>query len=139
MILIISDYHGHEQEVIKLIERHKPDYVLCCGDGQSSDEFYQNHHILSVLGNCDTAKLPLIWSGTLENQDILMTHGHLYAVYFDLNKLYYLALEHHAKYVFYGHTHIQKLEEFEGITFLNPGAILDGNYALLDHGKITLI
>ena len=67
-----------------------------------------------------------------------MVHGHLHNVYFDIFKLYLLAVEQQADYVLYGHTHSQYLEEYEGITFINPGAFKEGNYALIVEGEIIL-
>ena len=40
MILIISDYHKREDKVLDLIAKYNPTHILCCGDGESEDEFY---------------------------------------------------------------------------------------------------
>lgn len=132
MILIISDYHHKEDEVIRLIEKYQPEYTLCCGDGESDEEFYQKHNIISVKGNCDYINLPTIKLVELYNNKILLTHGHLYDVHFDIFKLYLLAKEQNAKYVFFGHTHRPFYEEYEGVIIVNPGALKDGNYALFN-------
>ena len=138
MILVISDYHGHEQEVISLIKRFNPEKVLCLGDGQSSDDFYVKNAIISVKGNCDTAELPIIEFTEINGKKALLTHGHMYDVIFGINKLYYLAKENQCEYLLYGHTHIQNLEVYDGITFLNPGSLLDDRYALIDEENIIL-
>lgn len=138
MILVISDYHGREQKVLDLIDRYVPNYVLCCGDGQSKEEFYLDNNIISVGGNCDVANLDLVKIVEIEGYRILMTHGHMYQIYLNVDRLYYLAKENNCNLVLYGHTHIQKLEEYDGITFLNPGAILDDNFALISEGKFIL-
>lgn len=138
MILIISDYHKKEEKVLSLISKHKPDLVLCLGDGESKDEFYLDNNIISVKGNCDFANLPLVKVLDYNNKRFLMVHGHLHSVYFDVFKLYMLALEHNADYVLYGHTHIQVVEEYEGVTFVNPGALKDGNYILLNDEEFIL-
>ena len=67
-----------------------------------------------------------------------MTHGHLYNVIFGMDRLYYLAKENNCNLVLYGHTHIQKMEEHDGIIFLNPGSVLDNNYAIVLEDKIFL-
>ena len=138
MILIVSDYHKKEAEVLSLIKKYNPKYTLCCGDGESHDEFYLKNEIISVKGNCDYANLPLVKVIEIKGKKFLLTHGHLYDVYFDIFKLYLLAKEHNADYVLYGHTHMQLLEEYEGVTFINPGALKEGNYALIDENEIIL-
>lgn len=138
MILIISDYHKREDKVLELIRKYNPTHTICCGDGESDEEFYTKNNIISVKGNCDYINLPLLSVIEIEGKRILVTHGHLYNVHFDIFKLYMLAKENNANYVLYGHTHNQMVEEYEGITFINPGALKDGNYALLDNFNIIL-
>ena len=138
MILIISDYHKDEKAVLNLINKYHPDYILCCGDGESNLEFYEENNIIAVSGNCDFVNLPLVRNFELENQKIFMAHGHMHNVYFDIYKLYLAARECGAMFVFYGHTHMQAMETYDGITFVNPGALKDGNYAIMEDGKIIL-
>ena len=135
MILIISDYHRREDEVISLIEKYHPEYILCCGDGESDLDFYEKYNIISVRGNCDYNNLPLVKVVDLLGKKIILTHGHLYDVHFDIFKLYLLAKENNADFIFYGHTHRQYYEECDGVTIVNPGALKEGNYALYDYGK----
>ena len=138
MILIISDYHKRENKVLDLIQEYNPSHILCCGDGESELEFYTTNNIISVKGNCDYADLPLIKIVEIEGKRILMAHGHLHNVHFDIFKLYMLAKENNATHVLYGHTHQQIVEAYEDITFINPGALKDGNYALLDNYRVIL-
>lgn len=138
MILIFSDYHKNEKAVLDLIEKYKPQYILCCGDGESDDSFYLDNNIISVKGNCDYANLPAIKLLEIGDMKIVMTHGHYYNVYFDTFKLYLLAKEHQRNYVLYGHTHEQIIDEYEGITFINPGALKDGHYAIINGDEIIL-
>lgn len=138
MILIISDYHKNEEAVLNLKNTYKPQYTLCCGDGESDDSFYLENEIISVKGNCDYANLPLVKIVEIKEKKFLLVHGHLHDVYFDIFKLYLLAKENNAEYVLYGHTHQQYLEEYQGVTFINPGALKDGNYALINENEIIL-
>ena len=136
MILIISDYHKKEDKVLELIEKHNPTHILCLGDGESDLEFYEKNNIISVKGNCDYANLPLRKVIDINETRFVMVHGHNHNVYFDIFKLYMLGQSEEAKYVLYGHTHSQYLEEYEGITFINPGALKDGNYAFIEDGQV---
>ena len=138
MILVFSDYHRKEQKVLELIKEYNPTHILCLGDGESSDSFYQENNIISVKGNCDFANLELVKVVEIEGKRILLAHGHLHDVYFDIFKLYLLAKEQNANYVCFGHTHSQYLEEYEGVYFINPGALKSGNYALITPDEISL-
>lgn len=138
MILIISDYHKREDLVVDLIKKYNPTYTICCGDGESDLSFYEENNIISVKGNCDLANLPHVKILEIEGRKILVTHGHLYNVHFDIFKLYLLAKENDCECVLFGHTHIQMIEEYEGKTFINPGALKDGNYAIIDNWNIDL-
>ena len=106
MILIISDYHRREDYVLDLIEKYKPERILCLGDSESESDFLQRNNILSVKGNCDYIDLPTVLTVDIEGNKVLMTHGHLYGVRFDLTRLYYLGLENHVEYVFYDYIFI---------------------------------
>lgn len=136
MILVFSDYHRQEQKVLELIKEYNPTHILCLGDGESSDSFYQENNIISVKGNCDYANLPLVKVIDIEGVNYLMVHGHMHNVHFDTFKLYLLAEENNASIVLYGHTHTQMVEEYDGITFINPGALKEGNYILIDNNEI---
>lgn len=138
MILIISDYHKNEQALLDLIKKYNPKHILCCGDGESKDEFYQKHNIISVKGNCDFANLPLVKLVDIDDKKIVMVHGHNHNVYFDTFKLYLLAKEHNRNIVLYGHTHNQTKEEYDGVIFINPGALKEGNYVIIDNDEIIL-
>ena len=138
MILVISDYHKQEEKVLNLISTINPTHIICCGDGESEMEFYTKNNIISVKGNCDYIDLPLLTMIEIEGKRILVTHGHWYNVYFDTFKLYMLGKEKGADVVLYGHTHNQMVEEYDGITFINPGALKDDNYALLDNFNVIL-
>ena len=76
MILVISDYHRHENDVVNVIDRHAPHHVLCCGDGESNSEFYEENNIVSVAGNCDFANLPNVKIVELDNYRILLFRLH---------------------------------------------------------------
>ena len=132
MNLIISDYHRREDYVELLIKKYNPDRILCLGDSESEDYFLMSNGILSVKGNCDYNDLPLKIVIEINGKRVLMIHGHQHGVKFGLDRLYYLALQEHCDYVFYGHTHVPHKEIIDGITFFNPGALLYGEYALMD-------
>ena len=100
------------------------DYIFHLGDYQSdialfSREFGDKIH--SVKGNCDMGGGDEILD--IEGVKIMITHGNEYGVKNGLTRLNFKAKEVGASVVFYGHTHLAKIEEFDGITFINPGTL----------------
>ena len=139
MVLIISDYHHREDRVLDLIEKYHPDRIYNLGDSESEPDFLMRNNIISVKGNCDYIDLPNILKIEYNGINILMTHGHLHGVRYDLLRLKMLSKEMNCEYCFYGHTHSQRKEIIDGILFLNPGSLLNGHYALMDEkGNIEL-
>ena len=65
-------------------------------------------------------------------QRLLLTHGHSYRVKYQLDLLTYHALEVQAGAALFGHTHCAQVEYARGVLLLNPGALCNGSYALLE-------
>ena len=66
-------------------------------------------------------------------------HGHLYRANQEL--MAYAAKENGCDIVIYGHTHRQVDKEEYGIRFLNPGALKNGDYMIIEttsDGKIDV-
>ena len=51
-----------------------------------------------------------------------MTHGHRYGVHYGREQLAEAALQKGAKLALYGHTHIFRDEEIDGVRLINPGS-----------------
>lgn len=127
-ILVISDTHGHIEEVVKYIQIHNDvlDAIWHLGDHYKDAQRIgkmTGRTIVGVRGNCD---------GHSEAEDeailevaghrVLLTHGHHYGVKYSLLRLHLRALEGQFQLVCFGHTHVAA-EFFEGgVTFLNPGS-----------------
>ena len=92
--------------------------------------------VYMVAGNCDRytpSASMLTTEDTVrisENHTLLLTHGHRYHVP-RTDLLSYAALQAGADVVVFGHTHCRCREEEDGILFLNPGAIRNGQYMVL--------
>ena len=105
------------------------DYVFFLGDGffnvkeiGYADNFY------GVKGNCDyTEFLEDEQVIQVEELRILITHGHKYGVKDDTMSLLNRAHELNCNVVFYGHTHCADIEQIEGVTLVNPGALYAPN------------
>lgn len=140
-ILVIGDTHGKLNKVRDIFEKlNHIDLIAHTGDyladaAKLETEFHVP--VIATKGNCDgsysSSDFELIQT---ECGNILLTHGHMEQVNFDLTKLMYKAMENNCKAVFYGHTHRAAVEESNGIWFVNPGSLTqprdgsDGTYAI---------
>lgn len=121
-VAIVSDTHG-ATDFNTIISEHTPDINIHTGDSELklTDSILEAWH--TVKGNMDfdskTPKIKLIeWQG----ERILIVHGHLQQVEFGLLRLQYLAAEHQATIVCFGHTHRLGAEVIEGRLFVNAGS-----------------
>lgn len=140
-IIVVGDTHGHLEDINRELKRHQADCLLFTGDFLADGmDLAANLAIpfYGVSGNCDRSHRD-IQEQLLKIDDIriYIIHGHQYGVKTSLMKLYYRALEVGANVVLYGHTHIPKAEEIDGIWFVNPGSPVfprsghPGTYALV--------
>lgn len=146
-ILVVSDSHGAVDALEKVIEAniHVVRHVFHLGDGcEDMDIFICRYPEVSfhvLQGNCDMfslrgASFPDKLMVDVGGKKILAAHGHKYSVKTSYDRICYAALEAGADICLFGHTHNQTGFEYEGIHFLNPGAIYQGgkgpNYAIID-------
>lgn len=138
--LIVSDNHGIDRDLYELmtIYEHDIDLWLHCGDS----EFRLNDPVFdvfqAVLGNTDFDHFPPQEVNELAGRKIVHVHGHQHSVSFGVEGLNRLAEKENADIVFYGHTHIAKVDFMNGRYFINPGSInfprgtlREGSYAIL--------
>lgn len=126
-LLILSDTHQSLGFAYDAIEKERPDAVLHLGDLLTDAEDLsfacQEPDFYYVPGNGDYAlTVPKNLTLEFDGVRIFMTHGHLYGVKRDLSMLTCAAKDAGAQLALFGHTHIQHMEERDGITLLNPGA-----------------
>lgn len=125
---VLSDSHGDKMAIDKAAKfLLQCDLIYHLGDNYSDIQYLSKKvlsNIKGVRGNCDP-QLP----GSEELIDeiqgirVLLTHGHKWGVNQNTFKLRYKAMETNCKIILYGHTHIGKIEEYEGIFYINPGSI----------------
>ncbi len=124
-LLVLSDTHGNLESVSKLVTIMKEsDFVIHLGDNCRDVEPFQREitgECFYVKGNCDGGGGETFFQ--VESLKILVCHGHEYGVKSSLTRLYLHAKELGANVVFYGHTHIAKIEDYNGISFINPGSM----------------
>ena len=141
-ILIVSDSHGRKNFLEDLINSKNHDYIFYLGDGADRDigtNIYDPSFIY-VKGNCDNyySDFPLTQTLNIEGLKILITHGHEQKVKYGLEYMLNFAKSKGYKLVCFGHTHKQVFMEKDGIIFINPGALKNGDYAelMLDNKTI---
>lgn len=143
--MFASDLHGSLFFCKKLIESYEnenPQKLILLGDllyhGPRNDlsKDYNTkevakllnsikNNILCVKGNCDAQvdqmvlDFPIMSDYSimyLKNRMIFLTHGHIYNKY----NLPYLSKN---DIIIHGHTHIQTVEDLNGIIYINPGSV----------------
>ncbi len=126
--LIISDSHGHMENVEKVLKKEdRLDMVIHLGDIIGQDERLRSLcdcPVKIVRGNCDFgSENELVEVFSLEQNKIFATHGHNYGVNWGLENLYYAAQERGCNIAMYGHTHIPEITYQGGMTIVNPGSV----------------
>ena len=133
---VMSDSHGDKEKISRAFElMNSCDVIVHLGD-HAQDALGYGKEIIAVSGNCDWfSKEPLSRILELEGVKIYLTHGHRENVKMGLMRLFYRAQEENVSLALYGHTHIARKEEADGITLVNPGALKDGRYAVIEVEK----
>lgn len=129
-VLIVSDTHRRDENLHKVIEAEAPlDMLIHLGDAEGSEYLIEEWvnagcDLQMVTGNND-------FFSALENEielelgphRILLTHGHYYNVSLGVEWLCEEAKERGCDIAMYGHTHRPFLDEYQGVTVLNPGSL----------------
>ena len=148
-ILIISDTHGSGKGIEKLrplIEEN--DYLVHLGDGVTEARRLFGEYpekVYACAGNCDIFS-PFSDEGELqvEGVKIFYCHGHKYGVKSGLGHLAMEAKKRGCNVALYGHTHLGRITEIDGVTLINPGTLKrsvgEGGsycYLVINKDKIT--
>ncbi len=92
--------------------------------------------VYSVAGNCDlTSEYPQERTEVFSGVKTLLTHGNLLKVKHSLLRLSLRAEEVGAGLALFGHTHQAQAEWSRGILLVNPGALMNGRYAIIEFRK----
>ena len=142
-ILVISDTHGQDGDVNRLLEVVNPDKIYHLGDSENECRFLTNVAkcpVEMVCGNCDWySKLPMEVVLEVGKHVLLLTHGHKFGCKLSYEGLMKEARRVGADYILYGHTHVPEIEKVNGFTIINPGSLSyprdyerRGTYAVLN-------
>lgn len=140
-ILVVSDTHGNETALCRVIEAQPTARVVIhLGDGveeaESAAHAYPDRKFHLIRGNNDGIAgrhYPTSEELLLGGKRLFCTHGHGYRVKLGLYDAVCAARERGADMLLFGHTH-QPLTDYEdGLYLLNPGSLgYGGTYAFVD-------
>ena len=146
-IVVISDSHGRTRRLDRVFaDQPQAEAYLFLGDGlpdwAQMEKKYPERRLLAVAGNCDGGTtVPSVRTEEFGGVRILLTHGHIYKVKYDLGTLALAARERGAQVALFGHTHRALECQDRELLLVNPGSVgADGSYAVLDigrHGVLT--
>ncbi len=127
-ILIVSDTHGRDTALKKLLKRTEPiDMLIHCGDVEGGEEEIRaaaRCPVHMVAGNNDFfCDLPREEEFFIGRYRVLLTHGHYYYITMGTQMLKEDARARGFDIVMFGHTHRPVLEQGKDITILNPGSL----------------
>ena len=140
-ILIVSDNHQDASRLEELLDIHEDiDLWLHCGDSELYIENKLWNSYKTVRGNMDwESNFPEVRVEQTPDFNIVVLHGHRHQVKITNDLMLDEAKKNNAKIVFYGHTHIAKVEKEKGVYFINPGSISQprgdlsiGSYAIYE-------
>jgi len=137
-ILVFSDSHTRFEKILEILEKEKPERVICAGDHSTDAEELsytdENLPFHIVRGNTDfyDQKHEDLLEFELGGKKIFLAHGHEFGVKLDLEPIIRTAQTRGSDIVIFGHTHKAIHLEVEGMHIFNPGAALLGEYGILE-------
>ena len=136
---VVSDSHGgmlHLERFAEICRAEHFDQVFHLGDVLDDARWLEKNleiPVTSVAGNCDFyAHHPREARVTVEGKRLLLIHGDRYRVKLGYDMLSYYAEENAVDAALFGHTH-QPFAGYVGRALLiNPGALKNGHYCILE-------
>lgn len=127
-ILIVSDTHGHDEELEEAVLREAPfARLIHCGDVEGREIFIEalaECPCCIVAGNNDFfSDLPREDIMEISGHRILVTHGHYYGVSMNTSGVIDEARMRGCDIVCFGHTHKPVIDSVDGVMIINPGSL----------------
>ena len=99
--LVLSDSHGNVDNMVRAVEREKPDGIIhlgdCWRDAEELHELFPRLPLEQVPGNCDFGRFEALERVLiLDDHRVLIAHGHTMGVKTGLLRAQYRALEQNA-------------------------------------------
>lgn len=127
-ILVVSDTHGRDENLERVLEIESPfDVLIHCGDVEGREDYIEaaaDCPVYMVAGNNDFfSDLEQEMVFELAGRRIFLTHGHYYRVSMELDRLVDEALDRKADVVLFGHIHRPVCQKEQGVLVVNPGSL----------------
>lgn len=127
-ITVISDTHKEYHMLKNVVEANlDSDMFIHLGDGEYEvrdvSALYPDKKFIFVGGECDFGEhstMEIVNTGLCR---ILCTHGHELDVNNGLDALIELANENQCQQALFGHTHLYRTGNIDGVYIMNPGSI----------------
>ncbi len=136
-ILVFSDSHGRVQPMLDAVERCDPDALFHLGDVVRDAQWLRKAHpklpFYQVMGNCDWGVDGCETEGLarLAGKTVFYLHGHTRHVKMGPSAAVAQARALKADLLLFGHTHSPLRAPYDDLLAVNPGAVMDGRFALL--------
>lgn len=138
-ILVLSDTHHDLSTAVNVVNAccYGCDLVIHLGDTvrdfESLKATFPDLRFVGVRGNNDllSQDTPKELFLDLDGIKMLICHGHEYGVKRSTEQLLWRAQAKGADIALYGHTHIAETTTEEGIILFNPGAVIEGNFGII--------
>ena len=126
-ILVVSDTHRN-YGVLEAVIRANPDadMLIHLGDGEREiddvNNVFPQFPMVYVGGNCDFGTHKTVHVVQADGHKILCCHGHTLGVRSGVELLVCAAIQNGCDIALYGHTHIYKTVDMDGVHVMNPGS-----------------
>ena len=144
-ILAVSDTHNAPHALAAIVRRELPfDELVFCGDGFSDlarADLPASFIINAVVGNVDRPQgfvSPEQLFTEIGGKKFLITHGDLFGVKHGLERIRHHGVTRGADIVVFGHTHEQYAETSSRPALINPGAVRQGHYCIIEIDGVTI-
>ena len=119
----IADIFDSLKKDKKLAKMFPPVAVIAGGNGDDSSYPVSFNPTKEKISKDDfLLQIPRTVSFTAAGKKILVTHGHIFGVYYGMSEIEKQASLDKADLVIYGHSHIASRTDTQSVTFINPGS-----------------
>lgn len=143
IIAVCSDAHGAKRHMDAMLAALPESLDALCflGDVDKDAKYLDwglrelrpGAAFYAVVGNNDPfSPLPQTIEMTFEGVKTMLTHGHLFQVKRTMNQLASAAASRGCALALFGHSHWRTDETIGGVRLINPGALMAGEWALLE-------
>lgn len=126
-VLIVSDTHKRNDNYFEVVQMHRPDMVIHCGDAEGSEYALSESAdcpVKIVLGNNDFfSELPRELEFNVGSYKVWVVHGHSYYVSMGNENIKREAVARGVDIVMYGHTHRPVIDRDDEVIAINPGSL----------------